>query len=121
MSQPEIVCPAGHFHVDPERGPGVECGVERQFIPYLENPKTCEFWCCRHYTKCPSWIASKEDPDQVAAAHGAPKMLPCDACNGSGIWKVEKVGVGGLTYVGEDPCEPCGGTGRMAKTREGVL
>ena len=109
---PQITCPAGSFH-EKDGKVGVQCKIEDAFIPFRENPRTVAGWCSGDYHKCPVWIADKENDPAVDRAQGRPKLVKCEACNGTGISRVEELR-SGLFIIEEYRCDACAGSGRQA-------
>lgn len=113
MGRNPIVCPAGLFIREGDRGPGVHCKIERQFIPLRENPRSVIGYCAEHYTECPTWIAAKEGDPAVAEAQGKPVMTNCSDCEGHGIViAVTPIGHG-ILHAEEEPCDACRGSGKV--------
>ena len=112
MSLPEIRCPAGHFEIDSDHGPGVYCGVERRHISAIKNPKSVMGYCSDAYDKCPAWIAERDNDPAADAAKGTPRMRRCPDCDGTGADTVEVL-QSGMWVVMEFPCDLCVGTGRV--------
>lgn len=110
---PEITCPAGSFH-EKDHAVGVQCKIEDAFIKFRDNPRTVSGWCSGDYTKCPVWIADKENDVAVARAQGTPKMGKCEVCEGTGINRVEELR-SGLFVIEEYRCDGCAGTGRVVR------
>lgn len=109
---PKIVCPAGRYS-EADGEIGVVCGVEDRFFKVKDNPRTVIGRCSTsEYTKCPAWIADKEQDPAVAAALGTPKMVNCPICLGTGITREEAKSPQGILFVSEKPCDDCAGTGR---------
>jgi hypothetical protein len=109
---PTLKCPGGHYIVENEKGPGVYCGIEARFLSVMENPRSVMGFCSGEYTKCPAWIADKEDDPAVLAAQGKPRLTRCRICQGTGISKVLEER-SGFVFPNELACDECAGTGRV--------
>lgn len=91
---------------------GVHCKIEDRFISFRDNPNSLLRWCSDDYTKCPVWIADKENDPAVDRAQGTPRLTNCESCGGSGIEKIERLR-SGLFVPDEVPCDGCVGTGKV--------
>jgi hypothetical protein len=109
---PRVVCPAGEYVVDQDRGPGVRCAIENRHIAVLTDPKTVMGWCSHQYDGCPSWRAAREGDEAVLWAHGQARTEPCETCEGTGalggLWR-------GLYVPAAVECPDCEGSGQWRR------
>lgn len=119
MLEPPIACPAGSY-IESDGRSCVLCAIEKRPFVFRDNPRTVAGWCASEYSRCPVWVAERERDPAIAAAQGAPRMVSCRDCLGTGIEKVERTSRSGLVYMGENPCDGCAGTGREVYVAESV-
>lgn len=114
---PEIRCPAGTYEIEPARGPGVRCGVDKRHIAVADNPRSVTGFCSTHYERCPVWIAERTGDPLADAARGSPQLRKCPECRGTGVDRVE-VFVSGIYVPDEIPCDMCVGSGQVPHSGE---